>query len=244
MNKLLTASLLAMGVALSAPAHAATNLTLPAAVNADLTAATSAQDVADIINSLSADQANLIPTILATAAGNGVSASAVLTNLISPSTPQSRIVALVEAASEAVPDQADRVASAAYTAKVGSGSADTDLASAITTAAVDGVEVAGRTTSQVASEAAEVVSALQDLLPGTAGDSDIANAAADATNDTSDSGSTIQTAANDTGDGTETADSGDTGGVLDTGDTSGGQQGGGNTPSAAQNNPGDGNSPT
>lgn len=234
MNKLLTASLLALSVALTAPAKAATDLPLSPEIAAQLTAANDAAAVAEIIRNA---PARLAATIMAQANAQGIaSPSQVLAQLITLTTPISAVSGLVAAAAEAAPSQADVAAGQAYTS---AGRNNPALATAIATNAVDGVEAAGLPSEQVNAEAVEIAAALRDRAPANQAQA-IADAVADATDSGADTGQDIASAANEISE-IEVADTNPGGNTL----PSQRQQGVPSfvdLPSAAQNNPGTGNS--
>jgi hypothetical protein len=150
MPRIVSVSIVALAIALGAPAFSATNATLPSSVSASLGSAQSAADVAALVLA----NPDFAPTILAQAAALGVaSPPQVLKEAISPSSSSAAVVDLVCAAAEAAPGQADHSAAAAFSA---AGGASRDrLADRIAAAAIDCVE-----RSSSSSEASEVVAAV------------------------------------------------------------------------------------
>lgn len=159
MRKILSASVLAMTVALGAPALAQTNQNLPAGVATALQAAQSPADVAALV----AANPELAATIMFIAANAGVASPSQVVEVLGPTLSPSDLIALVQDASEATPSQADSVAAAAFSA-TGPNAA---LSSSIGDAALNGVLAAGTLTpGEVANEEAEIAAALAELLPG------------------------------------------------------------------------------
>lgn len=202
MSRLVSVSVVALAIALGAPALSATNATLPGPVSTSLAGATSAADVAALVLA----NPDLAATIKAQAAALGIASPAqVLNEAISPSSSLEMILALVGAAAEAAPGQADLLAATAFSA---AGGGD-DLAASIAKAVIDGVEASGASPEVVASAAAEIVATLQKLA-GAGAAAAIAQAAADATNTPDDSAASLQEAAEAAStDKTETTEVGD-----------------------------------
>ena len=222
MRRLVSISIVALAVALGAPAFSATDATLRGPVSTSLGNATSAADIATLVLA----NPDLAGTIMAQAAALGIASPVqVLNEAISPSSSAETILALVGAAAEATPGQADLLAATAFSA---AGGGD-DLAASIATAAIDGVEASGASAEMVASAAAAIVATLQELA-GAGVEQAIAQAAAVATDTPGDSAASLQAAANalSTG-GIETAGI-DT---SDTGETTSFTE----LPSESQNNP-------
>lgn len=190
MPRLISVLIVALAVAFGAPALSVTNATLPGPVSTSLAGATSAADIAALVLAYP----DLAATIMAQAAALGIASPAqVLSEAILPSSSSDTISTLVFAACEAAPLQCDLAAAAAYTAAGGASWGD-DLALIVVTAAINGVEASGASSEAVASEAAEIVEALQ-ALAGARFRHAIAQAAADATDTTDDSASSLQAAA-------------------------------------------------
>ncbi len=190
MLRFVSVLIFALSVALGAPAFSATDSTLPGPVSTSLAGATSAADIAALVLAYP----DLAATIMAQAAALGIASPAqVLSEAILPSSSSDMISALVFAACEAAPLQCDLAAAAAYSA-AGGAAWGAGLAPIIATAAVNGVEASGASSEAVASEAAEIVAALQ-ALAGPGSKHAIAQAAADATDTPDDSASSLQAAA-------------------------------------------------
>lgn len=182
MNKTLAGSLVALGLAFAAPALAVTNQPLPASVANAIQAATSAEDIAALV----AARPGLAATIMFEAAQLGVASPSAVVAILAGGLPRGQLSALVSAAAEAAPLEADLVAAEA----AGAGG-DTGV---IATAAVNGIESVQPALSQeqVDAEAAEILAAL-------GGGSAIAEAIAGATDNPSDSADSLL-AADDGGD--------------------------------------------
>lgn len=189
MSKVIFAAALAVGMGMSVPTYAATNLELPADVNQLLISASAPEDVALI---LEVADPRFAATIFAEANALGIaSPPQILSESIDQTTSLDIVRDLVCAAAEAVPGLADVSAGAAYTA---AGRDDQAVADAIATCAVDGIEAAGYTEEQVAAEAVEIAAALRDRVPEGQRQA-VADAIAAATNSTNDTGLSIATAA-------------------------------------------------
>ena len=184
MRRLVSISIVALAVALGAPAFSATDATLPGPVSTSLGNATSAADIAALVLA----NPDLAGTIMAQAAALGIASPVqVLNEAISPSSSAETILALVGAAAEATPGQADLLAATAFSA---AGGGD-DLAASIATAAIDGVEASGASAEVVASAAAAIVATLQELA-GAGVEQAIAQAAAVATDTPGDSAASLR----------------------------------------------------
>ncbi len=190
MPRLVSVSIVALAIALGTPAFSATDATLPSPVSTLLGNATSAADIAALVLA----NPDLAGTIMAQAAALGIASPAqVLNEAIAPSSSSATISTLVCGAAEATPGQANLSAATAFSA-AGGASWGGDLAPSIATAAIDCVEASGASPEAVASEAAEIVVALQ-ALAGAGFKHAIAQAAADATDTPDDSAASLQAAA-------------------------------------------------
>ena len=117
MPRLISASIIALTVALGAPAFSATNATLPGPVSTSLGNATSAADIAELVL---ANPPELAATIMSQAAVLGIASPAqVLNEAISPPSSTDTISALVCAAVEAKPVDAELSAETAFSAAGG-----------------------------------------------------------------------------------------------------------------------------
>ena len=142
MLRFVTVSVVALVVALSAPAFSATNATLPGPVSTSLGNATSAADIAALVL---ANPTDLAATIMAQAAALGIASPAqVLNEAISPSSSAETISVLVCAAAEAKPVESQSSGDAAYAA-AGGESWGPDLPKIIEAAVDCGIETAGIT---------------------------------------------------------------------------------------------------
>ncbi len=191
MKKMLSVSVVALALSIGAPAMSATNQPLPADVVAGLQAATSPSDVAALV----AANPGLAATIMFEAAALGVASPSQVVSVLAGGLNSGDLAALVFAAAEAAPSEADATAAAAAAAG--------GPRSVIGSAAVDGVEAAVPALSQpeVDAEAAEIMAAL--ATGDAAQDATIAASIAGATNNPNDTGDTVLAAA---GGDIETAD--------------------------------------
>jgi hypothetical protein len=153
----------------------------------------------------------------------------VVAAVVTPATSDAEVAGIVEAAVAADPDDADNIAASAFSSAGGEErdeGGQTALAEVITSAAVRSVEANIADTEASQTEVTEVVAALQEAAPGSR--DAIAQSAADATTDPTDTGETVsQTVAEnrEQQDPQEQADAGDETGeddALGAGDDLGG----------------------
>ncbi len=140
MLRLVSISIVALSVALGAPAFSATNATLPGPVSTSLADATSAADIAALVL---ANPPELAATIMAQAAVLGIASPAqVLNAAIAPSSSPDTISALVCAAVEAKPVEDQLSSDTAYDA-AGGEAWGPDLPQILEAAVDCGIEAAG-----------------------------------------------------------------------------------------------------
>lgn len=199
-SKVIVAGAIAGALMSAAPALAATNLPLPAAVSTQLAAATTPEQIAALVNANPGLEATIIASALAT---GGFSVEDIVDAAVTENA--GNIAAIVEGATEAAPDQVSGVvftaASAAGLQLGADGDTDGDpnLAETIARAAVRGLENAyGPDADQTATAVRSVLAELFPFL-GEANRLALANAVADETTIAGDTGQSllddVQTAA-------------------------------------------------
>lgn len=197
MRQMLCGAGLALVLTCPVAAPGATDQVLPAETARGLEAATGALDIAALV----AARPALAATILSEAAVLGVASPAQVVAVLAQDLDLETLAALVRAAAEAAPGEADITARAAVEA------AET-FPEEIAVAAVDGIEAVrpALTGAAIAAEAAEILATLGRVAPDRA--RGIAAAIAVATDTPDDNAETLLAAAVAVGSGIETADTG------------------------------------
>ena len=180
-SRMIAAGAVAAAMMTAAPAFAATNLPLPAAVSTQLAAATTPEDIAALVNANPGLEATIIASAIATGlfSVEDIVDAAVTENA-------GNLAAIVEGATEAAPGQASGIvftAASAVGLTLGAArdSFDQDVVEAIARSAVRGIEASyGAEGDQTAPSIRAVLAELFPFL-GEGGRLALANAVADET---------------------------------------------------------------